>query len=595
MNNRFFGLIFCLSFFLGEVVLFAQPDPPTFLCVFPSSNEVVFEWANNHNCGSDFVKTTIYSSIFLTGDGPFTEFYSTTDPNETSATVVNPDISTPKIYLMTTECVTGVSDSTMFLDADVPKSPNIAKVSVVSTGTEIYWEPSVSPEAYAYLIYRKSNQGLFDLVDTVFIADLADSNSPFFIDNFAIPGMQSEEYAITTMDFCEISGAPGNVTNPHSTIYLTADYDSCALEISLEWTPYIGWDTIKDYTIYKGGIGAEQPLEPNVPNDQFSYTYVVQAGDPMPLVLSVKANNTDDITDSNSNQVQLDTDLEALPAFIFARGVSVTQPNEIQLTWSIDPEGTGGELYVSRGRTLDDMSFISNLGSLKDNLANAEADNAAETDRGPYYYAIVAQNDCGVNISSDTIQSIFLDGQDNFDLTTGLFWNELLLPGADILQYTLNRVEGGNLIPLGTFLPGTPLSYIDDVADLNPVDGQYCYVVEATYNIQAPNSSEYEDFSYSNEFCLSQTSRIFVPNTFSPNGINNLFQPVILFPNFNDYEMKVFNRWGEILFESNDPEAGWDGNVNGNLAQQGVYAYYIRMKSTNGNQLERKGTVLLLR
>ena len=62
--------------------------------------------------------------------------------------------------------------------------------------------------------------------------------------------------------------------------------------------------------------------------------------------------------------------------------------------------------------------------------------------------------------------------------------------------------------------------------------------------------------------------------------------------------MKIFNRWGEIVFETQDSKVGWDGSygVNGTRAQEGVYSYHITYKLPNTD--ERKvvtGHVNLLR
>lgn len=581
----------CLCLIFGGLMVAAQPDPPTFLCVTKQDGELTFNWENNHNCSvGDFVETRIYESTIDVG--PWTLIHTTGDPNEVTATVPNSNQNVIKYHYMEVECTAGISAPSAILDEILPVSPNITRVSVIAGETEISWDPSPSPEAYAYLIYRENDQGLFELIDTVFIADIENPAAPSTTDIFSKPDQESEEFSITTMDFCGNSGAAQNNT-PHSTVYLTADYDSCAMVVNLSWTPYQGWDSIFSHTIYTGPPGFLQELT-SLPKDQFSYSYEIQPTDPLPFVVQVSA-NLDNITSSNSNSVQLDTELEALPLFVFARNVSVIDENQVRLEWDIDTDGIGGDLFISRGREKDDMGIISEIGPLSDPLPNVEVDNAAETLRGAYYYAIVALNDCGTSVSSDTIRTIFLDGQDNFDLTTGLFWNELEIPQANINEYILHRVEGGMLVPIESFLPGESLTYIDDVSGLNPVDGQYCYKVEAKFTIQPIDEFEDEGISLSNTFCLSQTSRIFVPSTFSPNGVNNLFQPIILFPNPDDYAMKVFNRWGEIVYETNDPEAGWDGTVDDQLVQQGVYAYYITMKSTNGNNLERKGTVLLLR
>ncbi len=70
----------------------------------------------------------------------------------------------------------------------------------------------------------------------------------------------------------------------------------------------------------------------------------------------------------------------------------------------------------------------------------------------------------------------------------------------------------------------------------------------------------------------------FVPNTFSPDGdeYNQTFKPVFESGfDVHDYNLTVFDRWGEIIFESNDSEVGWDGTYHGSIVPEGTYIWKI--------------------
>ncbi|TNE55681.1 MAG: T9SS type B sorting domain-containing protein [Bacteroidetes bacterium] len=100
---------------------------------------------------------------------------------------------------------------------------------------------------------------------------------------------------------------------------------------------------------------------------------------------------------------------------------------------------------------------------------------------------------------------------------------------------------------------------------------------------------------------VQESVLIFIPNSFTPNGdeLNNRFEPnIIAGVDPQDYNMKIFNRLGELVFESNDPEIGWDGDYGAGrgLAQTGVYTYKIEF-STKENDEKRRyiGHVNLIR
>jgi len=61
------------------------------------------------------------------------------------------------------------------------------------------------------------------------------------------------------------------------------------------------------------------------------------------------------------------------------------------------------------------------------------------------------------------------------------------------------------------------------------------------------------------------------------------------------YQIQIFNRWGQLIYESNDIDEGWDGNFKGQLTPQAVYVYKVSGKYTNGREFNKAGSVLLVR
>lgn len=93
--------------------------------------------------------------------------------------------------------------------------------------------------------------------------------------------------------------------------------------------------------------------------------------------------------------------------------------------------------------------------------------------------------------------------------------------------------------------------------------------------------------------------QVFMPNVFSPNndGLNDRF-----FPQgpcaLENYEMLIFDRWGNQVYQSNNPSEGWNGKIRGDVAPQGTYVWTINyIVSENGNPREatQRGDVVLLR
>ncbi|MDB9702162.1 gliding motility-associated C-terminal domain-containing protein [Flavobacteriales bacterium] len=88
---------------------------------------------------------------------------------------------------------------------------------------------------------------------------------------------------------------------------------------------------------------------------------------------------------------------------------------------------------------------------------------------------------------------------------------------------------------------------------------------------------------------------LFVPNIFSPdgNGVND-----ILFvdgKNIQQVQLMIYNRWGNLVFQSNSVAEGWDGNFKGKPVNQGVFVYIVTGRFKDGKDFDQKGTITLIR
>jgi len=99
------------------------------------------------------------------------------------------------------------------------------------------------------------------------------------------------------------------------------------------------------------------------------------------------------------------------------------------------------------------------------------------------------------------------------------------------------------------------------------------------------------DFTTPEIALAAYATEIFVPNVFSPNddGFNDIFKPRGTEP--FEYEMRIYDRWGNLVFESKVLDQGWDGTFKGKLMNSGVFVYYI----LGAGEVINKGNVTLLR
>jgi gliding motility-associated-like protein len=92
---------------------------------------------------------------------------------------------------------------------------------------------------------------------------------------------------------------------------------------------------------------------------------------------------------------------------------------------------------------------------------------------------------------------------------------------------------------------------------------------------------------------------LYIPNAFTPdeNGRNDVFQPLGVGIDEDNYRMDIFDRWGENIFSSNNFRKGWDGSVKGGskMAPQGVYIYKLQVTDTQGGKHPYVGHVTVIR
>jgi gliding motility-associated-like protein len=128
----------------------------------------------------------------------------------------------------------------------------------------------------------------------------------------------------------------------------------------------------------------------------------------------------------------------------------------------------------------------------------------------------------------------------------------------------------------------------------------YDYSVKSpgTYWVEAYNScfSTFDTVVIDYDDC---GTCVHVPNAFTPNtdGINDQFLPVIGC-DFTNYSMRVYNRWGQMVFLTKDPMEGWNGMNESKPSEVGTYVWYITYTGVQHNLAlseELKGSVLLIR
>ena len=117
-----------------------------------------------------------------------------------------------------------------------------------------------------------------------------------------------------------------------------------------------------------------------------------------------------------------------------------------------------------------------------------------------------------------------------------------------------------------------------------------------TYTVEATN----ECGRYSDSVKVTMLPcdcRSFVPNAFSPNGDgrNDVFELQLNCPQVDFFQLFIFNRYGQRIFQADNPGQHWDGIFNGKALDTGTYFYYLKYKGAGKEVVEQKGDIMLIR
>ncbi|NBY40168.1 MAG: hypothetical protein EBQ66_04545 [Flavobacteriia bacterium] len=160
-------------------------------------------------------------------------------------------------------------------------------------------------------------------------------------------------------------------------------------------------------------------------------------------------------------------------------------------------------------------------------------------------------------------------------------------------HYEIYRLEPSGLSVLVGIAPPAQLG-IQDSVDTGSFPGEICYYVEAH---EILNPYGFQEISKSNEICLVYEPIIYVPNAFYPEGINNVFKPVATNIDPNDFKMTIMNRWSNVIYETTDYSAGWDGRFGpkNEWVPNDIYIYILEFHDASGKEIIKRGNVTVIR
>lgn len=142
----------------------------------------------------------------------------------------------------------------------------------------------------------------------------------------------------------------------------------------------------------------------------------------------------------------------------------------------------------------------------------------------------------------------------------------------------------------------TPATNLNRTDVFNPVGVYTGNFDSITYYVTVADANNCTDVDSIRVKVFRTNPQVFVPSAFTPNGDgrNDIFRPLAVGFTKLDY-FRVYNRWGQLVFETQTNERGWDGRINGQQQGSNTYVWVVKGTDYTGKVVTAKGTVTLIR
>ena len=472
-------------------------------------------------------------------------------------------------------------DGEYFLDRIAPATPHIDSVSIGMSGNALLgWSQSTSGDTYGYIIYS-SDGSTTVAIDTVY-----GISTTFYQSSLdALSNIQG--FRIVAFDSC---GNPCGAEPLQQTILLQGSIDICSSSINLSWSSYVNSSTTPNYIVLMNENGGGDVVVGSTQDASFTVTGLKT--DTFYCFRIVAQVNGPTAT-STSNQVCVTPDLPLAPMYSYINRVSVFPNDVVEVTAYVDPAADIIEYSLQRSATATG-DFVTIQSQPYTGASSISFTDAVSTEE-VHYYRIASIDNCGNDALTSQVSRTISGDTVSADLYQNAFtWNTYSQWLGGVARYEIYRSIDGiyEASPLAILTPVDSF-YTDDVRDLYYTEGNFCYTIIAYES--AGNPLGFSDSSRSNEICFRQVPGVFIPNAFRPGGVNGIFNPAEHFTGSDGYSLQIYNRFGEVIFETNDPLTGWDGTTKGHNCEMGVYVYRFRALDEKGSEILRTSRVTLIR
>lgn len=577
-------------------------DAPTLCCIKRINNTTnTLDWrVPIVTCGA-FQKYYIYYATSPTG--PYSLIDSIDNEMTTRYTHVNA-AGSPAIcyYYLTSKysCPSSYTSTSSLIFSNEPMPRvQLNAISIENNHPVYRWSPVVNrPEVYGYIIAILGGR---------VVAYIPSKDTTSYTDTSFDASTGYYQGGIASRDSCDDPSYRLNRSGAFEqrTSFLSLANNPCNNSINLSWTPYVGWtvtDEVKEYQILVTKNSAAETIVNT--NDPSTLAYIYSDfvyGDT--LTIRIRAiHPTDPNIYSHSNSYSFIAKKSQEPSLFQGLSASYVNNYQVKVSWYCDPSTRPKSFHLSQIRLGNHQLIrkISKIPFYTDGSGFYYAFDDMGNKNAQTYYLIEMEDSCNNTYQGVPVRTNFLSLTQVGLYRNDLRWIEKLFPDS-IAYTTIDRtlyfsIDGYNYTMLSQMTSGE-LEYRHDISNYKNSNGHFCYKLLVRYRFDTtPPIRDTIHEVYSQTECIDMRTVLWMPNAFKVGGYTPEYKPLIVFHTSNDFSMKIFNRWGEQIFESKDPLLGWNGVMrNGTNAPEGSYMYKVDYMGNDGVKVTKTGNFALFR
>ncbi len=356
--------------------------------------------------------------------------------------------------------------------------------------------------------------------------------------------------------------------------------------LELAWGEFILHDYFKEYRLVKRYASGKEEIVKTITQSQ-DISYIDnnspdhETEDYCYFIYGINICGT--IGDSTRLECSV-PDKDSIPTSGYIHTVTVENNESIRVVWNQYDKLDFYRYHIYRKENKPDGDFRL-YRILKDRGDTSFLDSNVNVHEKSYCYKIYITNQCGLESPEGNFGcSILLKGK-SVPFENHVNWSPYEEWPGGVERYEIIRRDPSRQDSIVGTTPTTQQQFMDDKLDYD--QGLYWYKIIA-YENDGQNA-----ISVSNEILLVQAPLVYVPNAFTPNGdsTNDVWKVVPVF--VKDFHLKIYNRWGGLVWETHNKKDLWDGTWKARLPFDNVFIWQLDYTGWDKSKHFRNGNVTI--